>query len=865
MAVDGKKRDEVLMPLKPAAEVSAADEQVLEAALAEAVGQNSGMEGIEELPDGSAIVAEPGQEGDDDPLQEHFVNLAEHVDDSVLRQHASKLLELIDHDKKSREQHDKLYAEGLKRTGLGGKAPGGASFAGASEVAHPVLTEACVDFAAAAARELLPASGPAKTRIHGNATKERRDRADRLSAFLNWQLTEQCPEFMPASEQLLTQLGLAGTQYLKVIPNLALKKPEFEFVPVDDLLVPFSATSYRTAGRRTHVQRLTKDLVESRVASGLYRDLRITVAGSVEPKPTAPAEANQKIEGRNPSGFNDEEVRVVYEIDLLLDLEGADPLAPKDVKAPYIIVIDELMIDCWALYRNWEPDDQTYARLDWAGEYSFIPWRGVYSLGFSHMIGGLSGAATGALRALLDSAHIANMPSGVRLKGSRITGQTQAPTPTEISEIEGPPGITDIRHLVMALPYPGPSAVLFQLLGFLVDAGKGVVTTAEEKIANATNTMPVGTTLALIEQGAKVFSSIHSRLHRSQAHVLKILCRVNRLLYQTNEDLEQLQQKGAPSITLEDLAAASDVAPASDPLIFSETQRLAQAQALKSLATNNSLYDQYAVERRVLESLKIPDIDEVLPKPKVPTELNAPAENLSALMGQPIMAFPEQDHLAHIETHVRFVMDPFLGGNELAAPTIVPLMLEHMKQHLGFFYVTTVHELASQALGVDVGQALANKELQPKIDEVLAAASKVAHEHISQTLGPVGQVFQQLLQMHQELMPQPPEDPAIMAAKVAIEESQRRAQEDQRRDTRTQARDTIDAIIRQSEQQLKAEKQAQDAVFRQSEQQLKVEKQAQDAEIAGAKILADVAMGTAQLEDDQEARKAAGVLRQKEM
>lgn len=837
MAVDNEKRKEVLMPLRPAAEVSALDDQLLEQAVAEAAALGTIPPEIEELPDGSAIINDLGEMQEENPVSEdHFVNLAEHVDQTLLTKLSSKLLELIEYDKKSREQHDKLYAEGLKRTGLGEKAPGGAQFSGASEVAHPVLTEACVDFAASASKELLPASGPARTRIHGAATKDRRDRADRLVAFLNWQLTEQCPEFMPASEQLLTQLGLAGTQYLKVIPNLALKRPEFEFVPVDDSLVPFSATSYRTAGRRTHVQRLTRDTVDSRVTSGLYRDLRITSTPSQEPKPTPPAEANQKIEGRTPVGYNDEEVRVVYEIDLMLDLEGQDPLAPEGTKSPYIFVLDELMVDCWALYRNWEPGDITFARLDWSGEYSFIPWRGVYSLGFAHLIGGLSGAATGALRALLDSAHIANMPSGVRLKGSKITGQTQNPTPTEISEIEGPPGVNDIRHLVMPMPFPGPSPVLFQLLGFLVDAGKGVVTTAEEKISSASNNMPVGTALALIEQGAKVFSSIHSRLHRAQSQVLRILCRVNRLLYQTPEDLEFLKSRGAPEILLEDLAAIYDVSPASDPLIFSETQRLAQAQALKSLAAGSPLYDQYAVERRVLEALKIPDIDEVLPKPKVPSELNAPAENLSALMGQPIMAFPEQDHLAHIETHVRFLTDPFLAANELSAPTVVPLMLEHIKQHLGFFYVSTVHELASQALGTDVGQAMADKTLQPKLDEVLAAASKVAHEHISQTMMPVSEVFVELLQMRQELMPPPMQDPAMLAAQVAKQESERRAVEDQMRDAREKAKQTMDMLVKQLDLELKSDKQEQDAV------------------IAGTKIMADMAMKTAQLEDDAEAR-----------
>jgi hypothetical protein len=802
MAIDEEKRMEKLLPPRQdPGEVSQLDEQALDAALG-AFTQGEEPELLENE-DGSVTIQDP-EEGGDQESGQFLDNLAETVDPQWLRAKCSDLVQVIKRDRESRHKHDELYADGMKKTGVGGPAPGGASFAGANMVTHPMLVEACIDFAASAAKELLPPSGPVKTRIHGPATKIKRERADRLSAFLNWQLTKQCPEFMLDSEQLLPQVGLAGTQYMKVLPNIKLGRPEFEFVPVDDMIIPFEASGYTTASRRTHVQRPSKDMVVSRIQSGMYRDLTIIAPGST-PEETKVGEQVRKAEGRTPTGYNDEEVRVVYEVDLLMDLEGNDPLAPEGEMLPYILVIDELMLDAWALYRNWDETDKRKVRQDWAVEYDFIPWRGAYALGFVHLIGGLSSAATGALRALLDSAFIQNSPSGVTLKGTKITGQTQAASPTEITEIEGPPGVTDIRALVMPFPYQGPSPTLFQLLGFLTDAGRGVVSTAEEKISQASNQMPVGTALALIEQGAKVFSAIHGRLHRSQAALFAIQCRINKMLYKDPEALQELAKFGAPEIQPEDFDQVSNISPASDPLIFSETQRLAQAQALKSLAANNPLYDQYAVERRVLESLKIPDIDEVLPKPKVPTELNAPAENLSALMGQPIIAFPEQDHMAHIESHLRFLLDPFLGGNWYAAKTLLPIMVEHMKQHLGFLYITISYDLATETLGQDVGEVLADKKLHPKVDEVLAAGSKLVHAEMANKLQDIAGVLEQLMQSYQELLPPPPQDPAVLAAEVASKESERRAQADQLREQRESNKNAIDAVLKQAEMQQSAE------------------------------------------------------------
>ena len=640
---------------------------------------------VEELEDGSAIVR-MGEEKESPEDAEFYENLAEEVMNLYdLDKVGMRYLDLIEKDKEAREQRDKQYEEGLKRTGLGNDSPGGAQFQGASKVVHPVMAEACVDFAARAIKELFPPDGPVRTKIMGEATEEKTERAERKRDWTNWQLTEQIEEFRDEQEQLLTQLPLGGSQYLKLWYDEQKKRPCAEFVPIDNVMLPYAAVNFYTAQRVTEMQDITGMEFKRRIDSGLYRDIDFVRATS-EPEQTASEKANDKIEGRS-YGDNEDGLRKVYHIYTFLEVED-DPITKGEL-APYILMIDELESKVLGLYRNWEEGDDTMTKLDWLIEFKFIPWRGAYAIGLPQLIGGLTAALTGALRALLDTAHINNSATMLKLKGAKVSGQSQNIEVTQVTEIEAGPGVNDIRQIAMPMPFNAPSAVLFQLLGWLTTAAKGVVTTAEEKIGDVSANTPVGTTQALIEQGAAVFSAIHARLHESQRRVLGVLGRINRWYL---DDMRRGDDVAELPISREDFAKNSDIVPVSDPHIFSETQRMAQMQAvLQMSAANPGMFDQKAVLSRMLKQLKVPDIQELLPNATKPMEHNAADENAAMSLGKSSFAYPSQDHLAHIQVHLTFGLDPMLGSNNLIAPKFIPQALEHIKQHMMLWYTSQMN------------------------------------------------------------------------------------------------------------------------------------------------------------------------------
>jgi hypothetical protein len=699
-------------------------------------------------------------------------NLAEHLDEFEMDKVALDLLRKIERDKESRKLRDEQYEEGIRRTGMGQDAPGGATFMGASRAVHPMLAEGCVDFAASAMRELFPPNGPARTKIEGEVTKEKIQGAKRQERYLNWQLTEQISEYCEELEQTLTQVPMGGSQYMKFWQDPAIRRIACEFVPIDDIFLPYACSDFYSAQRITHVQRLTQFVFEERVESGFYRDIEaLSRETSQQPEPTKAEAASDKVEGREAGMENVDGERIVYEVSTYAEFS-----TDGDEELPYLISIDEQSGKVVAVYRNWEEDDRQRKRLEWIIEYGFIAWRGAYKIGLPHLIGGLSAAATGALRALLDSAHVNNLPGFLRLKGARMGGQSKNVEPGSGVEVEASAAVDDIRKLVMTLPYNQPSAVLFQLLGWLTDAAKGVVTTAEEKISEASNQMPVGTTLALIEQGAKVYSSIHARLHRSQRRAFRIIARLNAKHMMIGD---QIATFGEIIATKEDFAKPLAVIPVSDPNIFSETQRYAQMQMVMGVATQlPQLHNMYAVVRRMYETSKIPDIDEILPEQKQPTELNAAAENSAVMLGSPIIAFPEQEHLAHIEVHMRFITDPMLGGSANAAQRSMQPMMEHVKQHLSFLYANTMYKLASHFAGMDIGEMLKQKGAAGQVDKLLAAASKRAHAMLTQILQPLGPVMDMVLKQIAAMQPPQPMTPEQASMQIAKMETDRKTQKD---------------------------------------------------------------------------------------
>jgi hypothetical protein len=754
-------------------------------------------EEVIELEDGSVVINYKPTEG---PNQnpEFYANLAEEFDEGLLDALATEYLDLIDVDREARKERDKQYEDGLRRTGLGKDAPGGATFDGASKVVHPIMAEACVDFGASAARELLPPDGIVKSEIKGEADRQRMEVAERKATFMNWQLTEQIPEYRDESEILLTQLPLGGSQYKKWRYDAEQRRPVCEWIPIDSILLPYSSTNFYTAQRVTEVQDITEDVYRQRIDQGIYRDLEnLNYSSEIDAdQQTRAKQANDKIEGISIPSKNVDGVRRIYEITCFLRLD--DDTESEGKRAPYILTIDESSGQVLALYRNWAYGDEKLTKLDWYVEFKFIPWRGAYAIGLPHLIGGLSAALTGSLRALLDAAHINNSQTMLKLKGGRISGQNDRIEPTQVLEIEGAPGVDDVRKLAMPLPFNQPSSVLYNLLGWLTTAAKGVVTTAEEKIGEANANTPVGTTQALIEQGAKVFSAIHARLHRSQAKSLQILSRINHWY------LEEMDNQSGVEIEVRDFADNNDIRPVSDPNIFSETQRLAQAQAVLQMANAApQLYDLRAAHRRVLKQLKVPAINEILPDPEGVKESNPALENVAMSMGRPAAAYPDQDHISHIKIHLAYAQDPNYGGSPLIGPSFAPHALEHIKQHLTLHYLQSMRNYVAQAAGGEDNMRLhEERPLRLEDQQALALAAQMVSEDAMQTFQPVQPAIMGLVQKVQQAQQAAQQqiaanDPtAQVILKTQMAETERKAKE-------SQAKMQMDVQKQQQEYQLK--------------------------------------------------------------
>ena len=773
---------------------------------------------IEEHEDGSATVTL--DEPDEAQNAEFYTNLAESMNNSDMMTISTQLLEFIERDKEARSLRDKQYEEGLRRTGLGDDAPGGADFQGASKVVHPMLTEACVDFSSRVIKELFPASGPVKEFIPGEVTQEKMEKAQRKQKFMNWQLTTQMVEFRPELEQMTTQIPLGGAQYMKLVWDEQRNRPMGVFVPIDDVYLPYSATSFYTAERKTHVQYLTRLEFEKRVATGMYRE--ISLVAPQEPELTGPAKANNKIEGKEQNSYNEDGLRTVFEIACFLDFEDNFGLAP------YLVTIDHTTKEVLSVFRNWDPDDEQQEELVHMVEWPFVPWRGAYPIGLPHMIGSLSAAATGSLRALLDSAHINNFPGMLKLKGGSRGGQSDRIEPTQVTEIEGGVGVDDVRKIAMPVPFNPPNAVLYQLLGFVTDAAKGVVRTTYEQLADQNPNVPVGTTLAMIEQGMTVFSAIHARLHYAMGMTLKVLHRLN----SKHIDDDYIQRVTGEEMCLaKDFLGVMDVIPVSDPNIFSDVQRSAQMQAVvQRSAAVPQLYDARAVEERFLQGMKIPDYKSLLSKKPEPVELNAVNENLALTLGRPVLAFPMQDHLAHLQVHLDYLKSPIFGMSQLIGPVYIPGVLQHIKEHMVYWYSTYIYEQTSNVVGVPLDKFLGgdDHDVSAELDRTLAMASQRFMPDIQQMLQGIPPVIQQAQQFMQQMGPKPPMDPT----QVLMAETQRKAQADQQQNQIDQMKVQLDQQKNAREAQLDQIKMQENMAVEQSKVQMNTDDNTTAKELA---------------------------------
>jgi hypothetical protein len=770
---------------------------------------NSGQSDYEvtENPDGSASLTEK-KSGESPRSKEFYRNLAEELDPEERQTIARSLIELIEKDREDRKRRDEQVAEGKKRMGLDKETIGGANFSGASNVTHPMYTKASIDFEARTIKELFPPGGPVREYIPGSITTDRMEKARRKAKWMNIQLTQLMPNFRHETEQVFMNLPMDGNEYTKLIPPPPggdIRQLSHEWIPVDEMILPYAATNYYSAERRTHVQQMTAQEFGRRMRIGMYRKLE-NLGAPEQPEETETQQVVGKVEGKGDGGYqgNIDGLRMVYECDCLFEIRdpdvkeshtealqedadpsdtgGADDSEAEEVgPMPYLISIDDTTQELLSVYRNWDPEDEFQERLEWTIEWTFIPFRGAYALGLPHIIGGLSIAATGALRALLDSAHINNLAGMVKIKGAAGTGQNVRISPTEVTELEGSGEQDDIRKLIMPVPFSPPSPVLLTLLGILGDQAEQVIRTTIEE-SQAQGDVPVGTTLARIEQGMVAFSAIHGRMHNSMDRLLKILHRINRTWLDDKIVSEIL---GEQLVTQEDFEGPSDVIPVSDPNIFCEVQRYGQIQTVAQRAVllsqnpaTASIYDMRKVEELILKQMKLPnDGKDLLTQKPEPQQLNPVNENVALCLGRPIIAFPQQDHDAHINTHCDFYESPLfttIVGSNLQA---LNSLMQNLKEHVVFWYATHIHQEASKAATqaarqldpksgqVDIGELPQNNEEDPEVsqlyDQMLSKTSVIVMQkaQADQTLQRAIKTMGMIQQAIQKMQPPPMMDP----------------------------------------------------------------------------------------------------------
>lgn len=789
--------------------------------------------------DGGAIVKTEDEEPEPADKSEFYANLAEsgEISDADLDSLATDLIKRIEYDKECRKERDKKYAEGIKRTGLGDEAPGGKAFVGASDAVHPMLSKATVYYQSHTIGELMPPGGPVKDYIPGTVTPDRVEKAKRKVAHMNWQCRVQMPQFRSQLEKLLSQQTLGGSQYMRLVYDSSRKRPVPTYIPIDKCYIPEAAADFYTAERRTFDDEITQAEFDARIRSGYYRDVDSSPP-SQAPDKTDSQRASDKVEGKDDAMGNEDGIRVIYVCEALAEIEDTDDVrvagdtrGPKVDKGdqgplPYMIEIDKQTKKIVRLVRNWEEDDDTFQNMNWMVDFEFIPWRGAQSVGMIHLAGSLVGGATGALRALLDSALVNNLPTILKLKGNNTPGQTLELNVCQVTEVEGGVSVDDIRKLLMAVPFNPPSSMLFQLLGFLTEQGEGLVRTTFENLADDGQEQPVGTTLALIEQGMKVLSAIHGRLHAAMDRFIGILHRINRL-YITDDEI--LDDTGEMLAYRADYEGPVDVMPVSDPQVFSDIQRFAQLQVISQRAQlMPQLYDLRKVEELILERTKLPNAtDLLLPKPQV-HELNAVNENVALAFGQPVAAFPEQDHLAHIQVLLDFMTSPMFGSLSIIAPTFIKPALVHLKEHIVYWYLNHMVETVSHAAQADIGKIakIQDKATQKSMDQTLATASPQIIQEGAQVFGKIPQIIQQAQAVLQKLSPPPPTDPGQAAMAVQNAKNQGAQQLEQTKQQGAQAQN-------QSEQQGDAQQAAAKA---QSEMQQTIIEQSGDTERTQAEI-----------------------------
>jgi len=697
-----------------------------------------------------------------------YANLAEEMPDRELARISSDLLGEFDANKASRQEWEDAYTNGLELLGFTYDERT-QPFRGASAVTHPLLAEAATQFQAQAFNELLPASGPVRTVVMGKESTSKNQQASRVRQFMNYYITSVMEEYTPDMDQMLFYLPLAGSTFKKTYFDETLGRAVSKFVPAENLVVPYETSDLETCPNITQVVRMSLNDLRKRQIGGSYLDVEVIPAQ----KELSDLEGEMdRIEGLEPNQIDYD--CTILECHVDLDLEGYEELddegEPTGIKVPYVVTLSEDNGQVLSIRRNYQEDDELKRKIQYFTHFKFLPGFGFYGLGLIHTIGGLSRTATAALRQLIDAGTLSNLPAGFKARGLRIRDDDDPLQPGEFRDVDAPGGA--IRDSLMPLPFKGPDQTLFNLLGFVVEAGQRFATITDLKVGDGNQQAAVGTTIAMMEQGTRVMSAVHKRLHYAMKQEFKILARV------MSESLPQQYPYTVPggdeSIMRDDFDDRVDVVPVSNPNVFSQAQRIIMAQTKLQLASQApELHNLNEVYRDMYEALGVTDVDRIMKA--VPTDEPVPIdpaqENINALDMLELHAFEGQNHQAHITAHLVFGASPMVGG----MPPVAISLQKHVMEH--------VQIAAKEQAAVAYLQQVQQKGGQPATDDEMLEVEKMTAQFVAEGL-------QQVKQLSGELSGAGAPDPLVQ---LKEQELQIKAQGDQADQAIDQAKVELDA------------------------------------------------------------------------
>jgi hypothetical protein len=604
---------------------------------------------------------------------DHNANLANFLEENILGRMGSELYQNYQDYKNSRKDWETAYKQGLDLLGFKYEQRT-EPFQGASGATHPVLAEAVTQFQALAYKELLPADGPVRTQVLGNPTPEKEQQSKRVKDFMNYQIMDQMKEYEPEFDTMLFHLPLAGSSFKKVYYDEIQARAVSKFVPADELVVPYSASSLDDAEAIVHVLKISENELRKQQVAGFYRDIELQPGDNKE---TEIEKKERELEGISKTNYED--IFTILEYHVNLDIEGFEDMGvdglPTGIKLPYIVTLEEGSREILSIKRNWEANDLKKNKVQYFVHFRFLPGLGFYGFGLIHMIGGLSRTATSALRQLLDAGTLSNLPAGFKQRGIRIRDDAQAIQPGEFRDVDAPGG--NIKDSFMMLPFKEPSQTLLGLMGIVVQGAQRFASIADLQVGDGNQQAAVGTTVALLERGSRTMSAIHKRIYAALKQEFKLLARVFKLYLPQEYPYDVV---GAERVIKQsDFDDRVDILPVADPNIFSQTQRISLAQTEMQLAASNpAIHNQYEVYRNMYEALGVKDIDKILIRPQPPQPKDPALEHIDSLAGKPFQAFPGQDHRAHMTAHLNF-MATNMARN---APVVMASLEKNCFEHI---------------------------------------------------------------------------------------------------------------------------------------------------------------------------------------